>query len=190
MVSTGVKKTKRSSCPVPVFSCHSFLSAPIISGLTGMTHEYQSSGRYNFLSLATAAFLLCLLRVYQAWEHPALSSGCVSRKGRAVWHKPNALNSSGYLSPGVGYGHLEELRSVQVPIFKGNVLKNIPVKRIYDMPTVRVFNGDLEKALKRFNRRVRSAGIIGILKDRRLRPTGAMRRRHKRKAAVARLKKL
>jgi len=90
----------------------------------------------------------------------------------------------------VGYGHLEELRSVQVPIFKGNVLKNIPVKRIYDMPTVRVFNGDLEKALKRFNRRVRSAGIIGILKDRRLRPTGAMRRRHKRKAAVARLKKL
>jgi len=59
-----------------------------------------------------------------------------------------------------------------------------------DLPTVRVFNGDIESALRRFNRRVRDAGIFGLLKDRRLRPTGTMRKKHKRKAAVARLKKL
>ena len=58
-----------------------------------------------------------------------------------------------------------------------------------DLPIVRVLNGDFETAFRIFNRKVRNAGIFGLLQDRRLRPTGAMRRRHKRHKAMARIKR-
>jgi len=52
-----------------------------------------------------------------------------------------------------------------------------------DLPEVKVFNGNFEAALRLFKKKVRASGVYIILKDRRLRPSGAMRRRHKRHMA-------
>jgi len=111
-----------------------------------------------------------------------------SRRPIAVFgsHQPEHISLVGCLGSSTV---LPDRASHQLAIEKEGFL-DIPIKRIYDLPEVKVYGGDLEKAIKRFNRKVREAGIFGLLKDRRLRPTGAMRKKQKRKAAVARLKNL
>lgn len=57
---------------------------------------------------------------------------------------------------------------------------------IRDNPEVRVFDGDLNRALKNFNRRFQNAGVGRILKMRRKHPARCDRLRAKRQRSLER----
>jgi len=58
-----------------------------------------------------------------------------------------------------------------------------------DMPQVKVFNGNIESALRIFRRRVDTGGILSALRRRKENPSRAGRKRYKQRLATKRLQK-
>jgi len=58
-----------------------------------------------------------------------------------------------------------------------------------DLPVIKVYGGDVERALRIFRRRVDAGGILSALKTRRENPTEAGRKKFKRQVAMRRLKR-
>jgi len=58
-----------------------------------------------------------------------------------------------------------------------------------DLPVIKVYGGDIERALRIFRRKVDTGGILSALKTRRENPSKADRKRYKRQFASRRLKR-